>query len=318
MRGNRRLLMLLLKITLVFVLLSVWLIGCSGSKGPEPGKEPIREPYYGPKKRIAVLDFEVKARGALGDAGRGLSEMLISALHDTGRFVVVEREAMASILQEQGLGDLGVLRPGTISKIGDILGVQSLVKGVITQFHEEMGSTGIGRFKVDTVKGSVAMDIRVFDTSTGVIHSSHATVGEGTKRNIGGTAVIKGVVITKGGAFEKTALGEASRQCINRAVSSIVGEMKKVPWQRSIASVEANQIYISKAGKDSGIKVGDVMEIWKRGEELTDPNTGESLGHKTTKIGLATVYQIDEKFSIANVTEGVGVSRGDIVKLLEE
>jgi len=286
-------------------------MGCAGKKVAE---SPELEEYLGPKKRIAVMDFEVKAVGAPRDAAKGLSDMFITALHNTGRFVVVERAEMDAMLQEQELGELGVLRPGTTSKIGDILGVQVLVKGSITQFHEKMGSTGVGRFKVETVKGSVAMDIRTFDTSTGIIIGSHAAVGESTKRNLGGTAVIKGVTITRG-EFEKTALGEASRQCIDRAVRSVVKEMAKVPWQRDIASVETNQIYISKAGRGSGIKAGDVMEIWKRGEELTDPSTGESLGYKSSKIGSCTVCQIAEKFSIADITEGAGVSVGDFVKM---
>ncbi|MDD4980204.1 MAG: CsgG/HfaB family protein [Candidatus Omnitrophica bacterium] len=48
--------------------------------------------YSGPKARIAVADFEVKAAKATAEAGLGLREMLVMALANSNRFSVVERQ----------------------------------------------------------------------------------------------------------------------------------------------------------------------------------------------------------------------------------
>jgi len=165
------------------------------------------------------------------------------------------------------------------------------------------------------VEGYVAMDIRIFDAGTGVVLYSHRSEGKVSKRGIVGGIYVKGMVIGAG-EFKKTALGEASRRAINDAVNFIISQMKAVPWQGRVVSVQGANIYLN-AGQGSGIKTGDVMEVYKRGEELVDPETGMSLGYQISKIGYAQIVRIEEKFSIASVVKGSGGSKGDIVKLLE-
>jgi len=288
---------------------------------PEKVSEPV---YYGAKKRIAVLDFEVKAKEAPRDAGSGLSEMFITALHQTGRFIVLERAARQAIFREQGFGISGAVKPGTEAKISEMLGAQALVKGVITEFQENkkgMGASGLGikilkgAVGLAKVEGYVAMDIRIFDAATGVVLHSHRAERKVEKKGILGGVYVKGMLIGAG-EFEKTALGQASREAIQDAVDFITAQMKAAPWQGRVVSVKGTDVYIN-AGQDSGIKTDDVMELYQRGEELIDPDTGISLGYQISRIGYAQISRIEEKFSIAQVIRGAGGRKGDIVKMLE-
>jgi hypothetical protein len=136
-----------------------------------------------------------------------------------------------------------------------------------------------------------------------------------SKKGLTGAVLIKGIAIGAG-KFEETALGEASRKAIQDAVDFIIKNMEEVPWQGRVVSVQDNNAYIN-ASQESGINVGDVLEVYKRGEELVDPDTGMSLGYQISRIGYAQISQIEEKFSIAQVIGGSGGSKGDIVKLLE-
>ena len=70
------------------------------------GAQPL-PPYSGPKARIAVADFDVKAAKAGGEIGSGLREMLVTALINSNRFSVVERQALAAVMQEQELSSSG-------------------------------------------------------------------------------------------------------------------------------------------------------------------------------------------------------------------
>ena len=106
--------------------------------------QPSRPTYYGPKKRIAVLDFEVQAREAPTEVGHGLSEMFITALTETGRFIVLERAAREAIFNELAFNASGAVKPGTEAEVGEMLGAQTLVKGVITEFQEEETKVGGG------------------------------------------------------------------------------------------------------------------------------------------------------------------------------
>ena len=49
------------------------------------------------------------------------------------------------------------------------------------------------------------------------------------------------------------------------------------------------------------------------GEEMTDPDTGESLGSEEEKLGTAKVVKVTPKYSIAE-TKAVGVRKTDILK----
>jgi len=47
--------------------------------------------YQGPKARIAVGKFEVKAAKAAWEIGDGIKDMIIDSLFNTGRFIVLEK-----------------------------------------------------------------------------------------------------------------------------------------------------------------------------------------------------------------------------------
>ena len=69
----------------------------------------------GPKKRIAVMPFDVKARNTYGYQQVELTaaEMLTTALAKTGEFIVVERAVLDKVLKEQSLGLAGFVDPST-------------------------------------------------------------------------------------------------------------------------------------------------------------------------------------------------------------
>ena len=47
--------------------------------------------YQGPKARIAVARFEMKAAKGYNEIGTGMSDMLVDSLFQSNRFIVLER-----------------------------------------------------------------------------------------------------------------------------------------------------------------------------------------------------------------------------------
>ena len=64
----------------------------------------------------------------------------------SGAFVVVEREQLAQVLREQGLGMTGAISPQTAAKAGKLLGLQALVTGKITDFDADNKTSGFGGY----------------------------------------------------------------------------------------------------------------------------------------------------------------------------
>lgn len=77
------------------------------------------EIYQGTKKRIAVADFEDKSAHPwwTGDnVGTGMSDMLATALMESGRFTVLERQRVEDIIGEQDLVSAGRISKKNRSK----------------------------------------------------------------------------------------------------------------------------------------------------------------------------------------------------------
>ncbi len=69
------------------------------------------------------------------------------------------------------------------------------------------------------------------------------------------------------------------------------------------------------AGSALGIQPGLEFDVYRPQQALVDPETGQSLGAPDVKIGSATVQSVQEKYSVAKVTSGDQMKRGDIVRL---
>jgi curli biogenesis system outer membrane secretion channel CsgG len=159
------------------------------------------ESYNGPRARIAVARFSDKTGKGwwTGEIGDGMADMLATALFNTNRFIVLERQTLQDVLAEQDLGASGRVRRGTAAPIGRIEGAELLVTGAVTEF--EPGSSGVGGVlgaKLGSVvtgilsainKSHVAIDIRIIDTTTSRIVAATSVEGKGTDFSLKGLLV---------------------------------------------------------------------------------------------------------------------------------
>jgi len=98
-----------------------------------------------------------------------LTEMLISELHNTGRFDIVERKNIEDVLKELKFGETRWVDKSNAAKAGDVLGAQCIV----------MASAG----KDDA--GNTAAFIRMVDVSTSRITAAVAGIGADAPQAIG-------------------------------------------------------------------------------------------------------------------------------------
>lgn len=67
-----------------------------------------------------------------------------------------------------------------------------------------------------------------------------------------------------------------------------------------IISVKGSKVYLNR-GQDGGFKKGDVLNVYMKGEELIDPQTGENLGSAEEYIGKIKISRVNPKFTIATI-----------------
>src|SRR5574337_597031 len=300
------------------------LAGCAQmpvSERAELAVQPLYPPYDGLKKRLAVIRFENKVKTPIPDAswniGEGLSEMLTTELFKTSRFIMVERAALGDVVKEQELGQTGLVRKETAAKVGELLGAQLLITGAVTEFEAQSGGGaggfGYGGFALNlqVQNAHVGVDIRLIDSSTGQILKSFNADAKAQSTGLGFSGNVQGVSFGSE-AFEKTPLGQATREAMYKAVMFIVGEMDLVPWTGRVVQIKGRDVYVN-AGSNVNLKSGLALAAYAKGEDLIDPATGLSLGSQDTRVGTIVLKDIQDRFSIG-VFSGKGArKRGDLV-----
>jgi len=72
-------------------------------------------------------------------------------------------------------------------------------------------------------------------------------------------------------------------------------------------------------GDGTGIAAGQLWEVFALGEELTDPDTGASLGREEVKVGQVRIQRVTARTAQGEVSgEDLGIDRGAIVRRVEQ
>ncbi|SLN35310.1 CsgG/HfaB family protein [Oceanibacterium hippocampi] len=204
----------------------------------------IQEAYNGPKARIAVARFTDKTgsgwyNGAIGD---GMADQLTTALFHSNRFIVLERQTLGDVLQEQDLGASGRVRESTAARIGEIEGAEILITAAVTEFEGKasgggggaggglLGSFGtiLGAVASSYSRAHIAIDLRLIDTRTSRIVAATSIEGEATDVSMGaalGGAAGGGALGGALGGWKNTPVEKALRIVIRDAVAYISTKM---------------------------------------------------------------------------------------------
>jgi curli biogenesis system outer membrane secretion channel CsgG len=302
------------------------LTACAGTMlgGPAPKSKGIGAPsegqplasgtitFSGPKRRVAVIQFEDKTAFGRGRLGSSASDILTTELTRSGGFIVVSRDDTSKILEEQAFDRSGNVNPETAAAKGKILGLNAIVTGSISQFGvKTLGSEFIvGQQKLQQATATV--DIRVVDTETAQV--LFADSGTGTYE----TKTTEVLGIGQSAGYDETIGANALRAAIAQFIDNLLRQMAKIEWTGQVAAIQDGDVIIN-AGQKTGLKIGDKLASYTLGKEVIDPATGLSMGRaRGTKKGTLEVTDyFGEDGAVAKVLDGTGFERGDIVRLVK-
>ena len=270
------------------------------------------------KKRVAISRFEDRSGSGYNHLGSGVADMLATALVKSGKFAVIERQELDKIVEEQKLGESGLVTPQTAPKVGQLLGAELFVVGAITECGTKESNIGGGvslfggGLKTKTAR--VVVDIRLINTSTGEIIASESE--EGSESTTGVAVRYEDMDFNNQDSWDNTDIGKAAREAIDKTVDLIAKNMEKIPWSGKILKVNDDGTVLMKPGSEGNVTPGMVFFVTRKGEEIKDPDTGLSLGAEETKVGKikATEDMLNGKVMKATIIEGSGFQVGDIVR----
>jgi curli biogenesis system outer membrane secretion channel CsgG len=263
-----------------------------------------------PAVAVYPTDAGPAARG-LGSARvdpQDISRRLEVALRASRRFRMFERNAEllgATVLREQTLATSG-LAAGNAAEFGKLHNVQLVVVPYVTEFSLGSSFAEIegfpGRY-VRTDRGVLRLTVKVLDTTTGEIKYQIETTGETSRRG--------GPQSGRSG----TPAPETWQQLVDQAAQTAAERVINAVFPILVIRTEGRQIFLNR-GEGGGVRVGETRDLFKAGEALIDPSTGESLGAAETPLGRVRIIRVAPRFSVA---EPVGTltgqpQTGDVVR----
>ncbi|MRR10119.1 hypothetical protein EG831_08630 [bacterium] len=193
------------------------LLSCAPPPAPREDDSGLRidlPPYAGRRPAVAVLDLRNASGFDDARIGRGVADMLITALVNTGRFTVVERDdkALAGIFKEQALGQSGAVTAQTAAKAGQMLGARAAAYGEVTEFAIRKTGAYVGLAGTKTITTRVAVDVRLADATTGAIVAAATGIGSSSSSTSGIALTVE--FGTAG--FDETSIGRSLRRAVNQ------------------------------------------------------------------------------------------------------
>ncbi len=208
---------------------------------PEPEPEPLPE-WETDRPILAVAEFTNDATNVGwwgGGIGRELGSMLASELAAIDAFVIVERERIDRVLDEQDFAASGRVRRDTAAPIGQLVGAQYIVMGTVTDYSENTSRRGGGlnirgpsiggrRANIGIGGGQneayIAVDVQVINATTGEL--AHVRTIEGRTQD--SAISLRGSVGRLSGDLaseENTPAGEAIRAALIEITDFLECEM---------------------------------------------------------------------------------------------
>lgn len=236
--------------------------GCAGVTSPTPQftssagpsvNGASAEPYDGAKARLAVAAFVVKTPKAKDAIGDGLADMLATALFQSDRYIILERQALPVVFAEQELGASGRVRQDTAAKAGQIEGAELIIVGAVTEFDPGTKGTkltlgsdiggksdiisggtsrkgeatgGLADIVLNAVRTShVAIDIRIIDARTARVVAATSVEGRATDFDLGGLGRLGSLSLGGGlSVYARTPMEKAIRLAIESATRFVASK----------------------------------------------------------------------------------------------
>ena len=239
------------------------------------------------RKRIAVMPFritdtrELTVKNKKVDKRRILgllNQSLVTYLTQSRKFFVADRDFVEELHSERNFIQYGDVPLSELSKLGNDLGVDLILVGVIEDFNTK-----------STKKTFESMN-KTFVSTKGIVEISYRVIDVATRQ-----VKFADLYLSDSG----TTSTNADTQMIIDAVNQIGETILFAIYPLRVEKIDGLTLYIGQGGNQ--LNVGDEYDLFKLGEHVKDSYTGESLGQVEELVGIAKINNVTSKMSSAKL-----------------
>ena len=254
------------------------------------------------KKKVALFNFENNTTYKDEKIGEAVAKKLSDQFEATQRVVVLDKAVVSEMLNREGFKFENLSDPSVMKRAHQSLGIQAFALGTVTDVSL-LSSKASETSDEEVAFATTKVEIRLVDASTG--NPLKAFIGRspifGTKEtgeNCRGKAVLKAIDVG-----------------LDDILEGFLRQLDLLEWSTTVARVDGENIYVN-AGKLSGVRIGDTLEVFEPGKEIFHPNTNLSLGWTTGKlkgaVRVTDLFGVDA--ALGKAVQGNGFNSNDVVK----
>lgn len=196
-------------------------------------------------------------------------DILSAKLASSGKFILLEKDDLDVLLSESE-DNLNTIKADYV------------ILGSITQFGRKVeGQQKVfSNTKTQTVEAGVSLRLVEVATRRTIFADEAMGYAETTSKTtmgLGGTA-----------GFDATLADKALSAAMSQLVENIINKCMDKPWNGYILAKEDDNFIIS-GGTSQGINMGDVFNVYTRGKQVKNPQSGMMVELPGKKIGEMTI-----------------------------
>lgn len=263
---------------------------------------------------LAVLPVRSEAKPAPAALGaislETLRDRVEGLLIKTQKLTLVDRKQLTKILDEIGLGELGLTDPAATVKAGQVLGADYLLEARLIEWslEESQRQIPISRRWQRKRRLTCALSLRIVDARTGKV-AINERVGASQEW-----------VEESAQAFGSDVLSSEEQGVVQDLALERLRDKILVAFPMKVVSIDAGGTVFLSYGAGTGIRKGQVCAVMGEGSELRDPDTGEVLGKTDREVARLEVISVEERFCRARVVSGeaYAIQPGAACKVIHE
>jgi curli biogenesis system outer membrane secretion channel CsgG len=231
---------------------------------------------------------------------------LISAITSSRKFTIVGRQDLKAILDEQDLGQSGIVNQDTAAQLGEVKGAKYKLVTVVDHFQEETARAVFNENEKLKRRFQISAQATIYDTSTGeVLDASNIQV-----EKVDVISIDPGTSNRTGGRTDEL-MPLVTRELAEKTCARLID----VLFPAKIIDVDGTTITINRG--EGFFAQGDVVTIFSQGKTVVDPDTGEKMAIKGKVIGTARITSVEPTNAQAELAANIIVTVGAQVKKQE-
>jgi hypothetical protein len=255
------------------------------------------------RKRVLVVPFRNRTEYRDQPYGEITTQKLTKALEGSDQVLVLDDQLLDRFLTEREVGQPDLSRPAWIKELYRAFGIHAVISGTLAQLNVGATKSTVSQ-DIEVGLAIARIEARLVDGATGT------TIRTYTGRN----PLYKSKEI---GEFnQERAILRAIDIAVDEIATALLHSLRFLDWSTRVIRTDPRRIYID-AGRQSGLRNGDILEVYGPGEEIINPVTQVSLGVAPGilkgRVKVSGFYGVDGAY--ATPIQGDGFIADDVVKI---